>query len=153
MAFTEGEAEHIKAAAAAFVEQVRPPEHLRHKVDIVYRIHTQSVEIIEVRANMLKPGKIIEIQVAKTTYVRTQDCWKIFWRRANQTWNLYVPNAEVKSIEDFFAIVQADESFTAFGAKSAGRCTFSVISSAMRNPFKRRLRRDFSPKAARNDRW
>ncbi len=109
MAFTKEETKEIETAVSIFLEQVRPPEHIRHQVDIAYRIHGQSVEILEVRPYWQDASRKIEIPVAKTTYVRTQDCWRIFWHRANRKWYRYDPYAEVKSIEDFFAVIQADE--------------------------------------------
>ena len=109
MAFTEEETKEIETAVSAFIEQVRPPEHVRHQIDIAYRIQGQSVEIIEVRPYWQDASRKIETPIAKTTYVRTQDCWQIFWHRSNKTWNRYDPKAEVKSLEDFFVVVQADE--------------------------------------------
>ena len=109
MAFTKEETKEIETAVSTFLEQVRPPEHLRNQVDITYRIEGQSVEIIEVRPYWQDASRKIETPIAKATYVRTQDCWKIFWQRADMKWHSYDPDSEVDAIETFLALVRADE--------------------------------------------
>lgn len=109
MAFTAEETKEIETAVSTFLEQIRPPEHLRDKVDIIYRLEGQSVAIIEVRPYWQDASRKTETPIAKTTYVRTQDCWNIFWQRADMKWHTYDPDPEVASIEDFLAVVHADE--------------------------------------------
>jgi len=109
MSFTEAEAKHVESVTVAFIEQVRPPEKLRSKVDISYRLQEQSVDLFEVRPHWQDPSRRTETPIVKTTYVRKQGIWKIYWQRANLKWYLYEPKAGVKSLEEVFAIVKADE--------------------------------------------
>lgn len=53
--------------------------------------------------------------VAKATYVRTQECWKVFWLRADLKWHSYSPMPVVDSIEKFLALVEADNHACFFG--------------------------------------
>ena len=70
MAFTEIESARIEGAMSDFIEKRRPPESIRAKFDVSYRIEGQSVVIFELRPFWRDPSKIIEGPVAKATYVR-----------------------------------------------------------------------------------
>ena len=109
MAFSEIEAAKIKKLVRAFIESRRPAPHIRPKLDLGFRIMGQSVEIFEIRPVWRgKPGEKYEEPVAKATYVRTIDRWRIFWMRADLKWHGYAPAPEVKAVEDFLAVVDED---------------------------------------------
>ena len=82
MAFTNEEHAQYRKIVNAYVEKRRPPVHLRDQVDLSFRIQNQSIEIFELRPGFNDPQRMIEIPVAKTTWVRTQKVWHIFWQRA-----------------------------------------------------------------------
>lgn len=46
--------------------------------------------------------------VAKAMFVRTQNFWRIYWRRADLKWHIYDPLAEAPGISRFLAEVEAD---------------------------------------------
>ena len=93
-----------------YIERHRPPVHIRPELDIGYRISGQSVEIFEIRpAWRGKPGETMEQAVAKTTFVKTQGIWKIYWQRADLKWHRYEPDAEVPDLEAFIKVVERDE--------------------------------------------
>lgn len=99
----------MKRSVAAFIEQRRPPPHIRPKLDLDYRIKGQSVEIFEIRpAFQGAPGETMEHSVAKATYLRTQDVWRVFWQRADLKWHSYEPAPTVVSIDDFHFLVRQD---------------------------------------------
>lgn len=108
MAFSENELREHEAALDAFLEKRRPPEHVRDQVDVDYRIEGQSIVIFERRALWTEPGRTVEVPIAKTTYVRTQDTWKVYWQRRDRRWHGYEPQPEVDSLADFLAVVDAD---------------------------------------------
>lgn len=54
------------------------------------------------------PGRKIEMPVAKAMFVRTQNFWRIYWRRADLKWHIYDPLAEAPGISRFLAEVEAD---------------------------------------------
>lgn len=115
MAFSEFETKRCDKAMAAFLEKRRPPPRVRAELDLGYRIEGQSVEIFEIRPYWRDPAEIMEHAVAKATYVKTQQIWKIFWQRADLKWHGYEPHPKVKTIEKFLEIVDRDEHACFFG--------------------------------------
>jgi hypothetical protein len=109
MALSELETKTIEKALAAFLEKRRPPISIRSKLDLGYRISGQSVELFEIRPKWDNPEIILEHAFSKTTYVRTQKVWKIFWMRADLKWHKYDPAPEANSIEKFLDVVDQDE--------------------------------------------
>lgn len=92
-----------------FLEKRRPPEHIRHEVDLAYKIENQSVIIYSIRPHWQDKAKIVEEQIAKTTWVHTQKIWKVFWMRANLKWHDYEPQTQVNTIHEFLKIVLDDQ--------------------------------------------
>lgn len=109
MALTELERKRIDRLAAAFIEKRRPPKHIRDQLDLGYRISGQSLELFEIRPVWNDPSEKLEEQVAKATYVKKSNTWRIYWQRQDLRWHRYDPDPEVNSLEDFLAIVDADE--------------------------------------------
>lgn len=109
------ETKTIEKAIAAFMEKRRPAISIRSKLDLGYRISGQSLELFEIRPKWDKPEIVLEHAFAKTTYVRTQKVWKIFWMRADLKWHSYEPVPEVNSVEKFLAVVDRDEYSCFFG--------------------------------------
>jgi len=110
MAFTESELVPIREAMADFIARHRPPETMRHRLDLDWRIEGQSVVVFNVRAALLAPGRKIEEAVAKATYVRRAKEWKIYWQRADLKWHSYPPYPAAVLFEEFLAVVEEDES-------------------------------------------
>lgn len=109
MAFSEFEAARARKVVGAFVEARRPPAHVRPQLDIGYRIAGQSVEIFEIRPVWRgKPGETRERSVAKATYVRTVDQWRVFWMRSDLKWHGYAPVPAVDTVEAFVELVRED---------------------------------------------
>lgn len=93
----------------AFMERKRPPENIRHQLDLLYKIDGQSVVINEVRPRLHNPPETFEHGVAKATFIKAKNEWKIFWFRADLKWHSYKPNPTVKSLGDFVALVEEDK--------------------------------------------
>ncbi len=115
MASNDIERKRNEKAVIAFVEQHRPPAHIRPELDLGFRIYGQSVEIFEIRPKWRSPGEKIENPVAKATYVKTQKVWKVYWRRVDLKWHSYAPAPEVDSLEQFLELVGKDENACFFG--------------------------------------
>ena len=109
MALSEFETKKIEKAAEAFLADKRPPPHIRPELDIGYRITKQSVEVFEVRPDWQNKSETVEYPAAKTTYVKSQKVWKIYWMKRDFKWHRYDPDAEVKTIEEFFKVIADDE--------------------------------------------
>ncbi len=93
----------------SYLSEVRPPENIRPKLDIGYRIDNQSVIIFEIRPRWDKPSLIMNSDYAKATYVSKNNFWKIFWMRADLKWHSYPPEPFVKELRDFLNIVDEDK--------------------------------------------
>lgn len=90
-----------------FLDRRRPPAHIRHQVDISYKIENQSIIIFEIRPHWQKKEEI-ESPVAKTTLVKSQNIWKVYWMRSDLKWHGYEPKPFVETIEEFLAVVDED---------------------------------------------
>ena len=96
----------IIEAMENFLERKRPKEELRSKIDLSYVIEKQSVIIREVRPRWDRPEEIVEIPVAKATYVTSKKMWKVFWKQGDLKWHAYTPEPLVPNIQDFVAKIE-----------------------------------------------
>ena len=108
MAFSELEFARIEKIVGSYVERVRPPPHVWPELDIGFRISGQSVEIVEIRPRYGNKKEILQHPVAKATFVKTRNAWKVFWRRADLNWHPYPPKPQVKTIDAFILLVEQD---------------------------------------------
>jgi|SRR5690554_581519 len=115
MAFSEFEHKKIERATESLLKARRPPVAVRAELDLVVRVEGQSVQVLEVRPQFRDPSTVIEIPLAKATYVKKSQRWKIYWMRSDLKWHSYAPEPESRSIEGFFALVSADENGCFFG--------------------------------------
>jgi hypothetical protein len=115
MAFSELELKRYERDLTRFMERRRPPAHIRPELDLGYRFDGQSVEIFEIRPDWKDRTIKGETPVAKATYVRTKNHWRVFWMRRDLKWHGYEPNQEVRSLEEFLAVVDRDDHCCFFG--------------------------------------
>lgn len=115
MALSQFEIKRCERELDKFLSERRPPAHIRHEVDLCYRIVDQSVEIFEVRPHRKDASQKIEIPVAKATYVKTQKIWGVFWHKSDMKWHVYDPTPGVNLIEDFLTLVVEDKHGCFFG--------------------------------------
>lgn len=57
----------------------------------------------------------MEHPIAKATFVRTHEIWKVYWQRADLKWHAYPGAPCVGSIERFLAVVAEDQHACFFG--------------------------------------
>ena len=115
MALDEFTRHRIEKIVSTFIEKRRPPPHIRKELDLAFRLSGQSVEIFEVRPRWQYPEETIECPVAKATYVKTQDLWKIYWMRQDLKWHSYPLLPQVNTVEEFLEEVAADPSACFWG--------------------------------------
>lgn len=115
MTFHDLELKKIENALAVFLAKKRPPAHIRPELDYGYKLSGQSVELVEIRPQWDDKSKIHHYPFAKATFVKTQNLWKVYWRRADLKWHGYEPVPTVPSIEKFLAVVDADKYACFFG--------------------------------------
>jgi hypothetical protein len=72
-------------------------------------------EIFEVRSRFSAPGETYEASVARATYVRTRDRWRVFWKRSDLKWHRYDPQPEVRTFPEFLSLVDRDPYACFFG--------------------------------------
>ena len=109
MSFNDIETKKIQKAADNFLDIRRPPVQIRDKVDIGYKIEKNNIIVFEIRPQWDNPKNIIEIPIAKATYNKSKNIWKIFWQKSDLKWHVYDPDSQVNNIEDFFSIVDRDD--------------------------------------------
>lgn len=91
-----------------FIGRVRPPEDIRSQLDIGYKIDGQSIYIVEIRPQWDNPAIIREYAIAKTTFVKASNHWKVYWLRADLKWHSYGVKPVVKNLFDFVKLVEED---------------------------------------------
>lgn len=92
-----------------YIARNRPPEHIRKQLDIGYRIENQSIYLFELRPDWQIPEIIRHEDFAKTTFVKRQNTWKVYWLRGNLKWYTYDPKPQVKKLIDFLKLVDEDK--------------------------------------------
>jgi len=115
MTLSEFEQKKCEKIVREYVEKHRPPAHIRDEVDLSFRVKGQSVEIFEIRSMWNDPTEKVEEFVAKATYAKSRNIWKVFWQRADLKWHSYEPEPEVKTLEEFLDVVEKDEYSCFFG--------------------------------------
>lgn len=109
MAISEFEIKRCEKYVSEYIAKNRPPAHVRNEVDLCYRIEDQSILIYELRSLWNKPEQKIESMVAKTTYVKKDKLWKVFWQKSDMKWHSYEPVPTVKTLEEFLSTIEKDE--------------------------------------------
>ena len=69
----------------------------------------QSLLLFEIRPVWNDPSRFMECPVAKATWIKAREVWRVFWHRADGKWHGYQPCPEVKTVEEFLALVDRDE--------------------------------------------
>jgi len=106
--FSDFERKKAEIETDRFVQSKRPPENIRDQLDLGYRVENQSVYLFEIRPCWDKPQETMECPVAKATYSRAQEIWKIYWQRSDLKWHRYDPIPEVDQLCDFLELVDED---------------------------------------------
>lgn len=115
MAFSEFESARYLKLLLDFTEQYGPKPEVRHKLRWDQQVEGQSIVLYEVRPRFMKPGEFGRYGFAKATFVKKENYWKVYWRRASGKWERYPPYPTAESVEEFLAVVIADENGCFFG--------------------------------------
>ncbi len=114
MAFSDDERVQYSAQASAFCER-RVPVRVHDKLWMGFKIEGQSIVLLEFRPHWEQKFKIVQRPVAKTTFVRSADEWRIYWLRQDLKWHGYQPCPTAESFEEFLEEVTRDECCCFFG--------------------------------------
>lgn len=115
MALTAQQTSDIESAMADFMTKRRPPEEIRDRLDLGWRIEGQSVVIYSIRPSWRDESQKIEEPAAKATFVRTTNRWKIYWQRADLKWHSYPLLPEAVFFDEFLAEVNEDSACCFWG--------------------------------------
>ena len=107
MALSEFEERRIHKVVGSYLQTHRPPPHLRDELDIWVGVQDQSA-VIHLRRRLADGGHLDSF-LAKATWVKSRQLWKIYWLRASGRWQSYEPRPEVTSLEDFCRVIDDDE--------------------------------------------
>ncbi len=91
-----------------YIEQRRPPVEIRNKLDIGYSYKNNTLEIFEIRPRFDNEKIYENIPIAKAKFVKSQNCWKIYWMRASGKWDVYKPISNISSISDVLQEIEDD---------------------------------------------
>lgn len=114
MAFSEFERHLIEKEVGGFCSR-RVPDHLKDKVRLEYDIDNQNVIIYEVRPYWRDPKKHTRAPIAKLTYVKSRNIWKLYWKRASGKWERYEPKESDKVLSVLIQEIDKDPHGCFFG--------------------------------------
>jgi hypothetical protein len=103
----------VSKTVRIFLEQRRPPEPVREKLDYGFLFYRHTVELLEIRPKWRKPGKK-KFAFAKAVFVKARGAWRVYWRRASLKWRLYEPPT-ARSLSAFLKLVNEDKQGCFFG--------------------------------------
>ena len=109
MSFDELSSKRIEKEMKTFIEKHRPPVEIRNEFDIGFKMEKYSVIIFEIRPKWNNPDEKQEIPVAKATFTKTINLWKMFYMRSDLKWHKYDPLPEVKTVGEFLSEVDEDK--------------------------------------------
>lgn len=104
----ENEIEIIEVMEGYLINS-RPPQEVRNEVDLNYKIENQSIIVFEIRCVWDNPSKKMELNVAKVTFVKAENKWKIYCFKSDMKWHIYRPAEKVNSLKEFVKIIQEDK--------------------------------------------
>ena len=109
MAFTEFESRVNETAIAAFMARRRPPEHIRPRLDLAYEQKGQVFEFFSIYPGLGAKKTLIHNPVARIRFIRTQDIWQLYWKRADMKWHLYEPSHQHTTLASALQTVDEDK--------------------------------------------
>ena len=116
MAFSDLELRRIDKAVGSMCRRRSPPQ-FKDKLQIIYEIKGHSVLVYETRPPWDGPGEWTKLEVAKFTYVRSRNEWKLYWMRRDLKWHAYDPETGAKKngLEVLVRVVDTDRYGAFFG--------------------------------------
>jgi len=114
MALTDIELQRVKKRVGGLCSE-KTPAHLKGQLRFEYEIEKQSAIIYEVRPAWNDPSKFTRMPLAKLTYVKTENIWKLYWKRANDKWVLYEPKGIAKDLNELVKEIDKDSHGCFFG--------------------------------------
>ena len=114
MAFSEIELKRIDKLIGEYCRKLVPPEH-RNKLRYDIRIKGHNVFLFEDRPRWDNPDEWLALDFAKLRYIRSQNMWKLYWKRASGKWELCEPKGEAKNLKKLVDEIKQDRFGCFFG--------------------------------------
>lgn len=115
MSLTEIQLRSVQEMMDEHIRRVRPPEDIRHMLDMGWRLEKQSIFLFEIRPLWTDETKILHHDYAKATWVERAREWRIYWLRASGKWDRYDPLPSVGNLKRFLMEVEKDPYCCFFG--------------------------------------
>lgn len=116
MSFTETEiAEYTELLENRFWSRRRPPLEVRDQIREGQRFSGLAIELFFARPAYKRPDEFDEEPIAKLQYVRKDDVWRIYLKRADDKWHRYPPCPQVAGLDEALRIIDEDPSGSFFG--------------------------------------
>jgi hypothetical protein len=113
MAFSELDLARIDKVVGEFCRK-RVPPHMKSKIDFVYEVVGQTVVIYEKRPHWQEAGRVTRSHVAKFSYTRSSNIWRLYWMRGNGKLLLY-EGGESRDLAVLMRMVDEDRHGCFFG--------------------------------------
>jgi len=107
MALTDIELHKVKKIVGGLCSE-KTPEHLKDQLRFEYEIEKHSVIIYEVRPAWKNPSEFTRMPLAKLTYVKTENVWKLYWKRASGKWVIYEPKGSDRDLGNLVKEIDKD---------------------------------------------
>ena len=114
MAFSEIEIKRIDKLIGEYFRNRVPPEH-RDKLRYNIRIKGHNVFLFEHRPRWDNPDEWLALELAKLRYIRSQNIWRLYWKRASGKWEFYEPKGEAKNLKILVDAIKQDQFGCFFG--------------------------------------
>lgn len=114
MALTDIERLKVEKTVGSLCSE-KTPQHLKNQLRFEYKIEKQSVIMYEVRPAWKNPSEFTRMPLAKLTYVRSENLWKLYWQRASGKWVSYEPKESSADLEDLVGEIGKDAHGCFFG--------------------------------------
>jgi len=114
MAFNDIELKKIDQIIGKPFRNRVPKEH-QDKLRYEVQIKGHDIIISEVRPSWSKPDVWLPVDFAKLKYVRSQNIWKLYWKRASGKWELYGPKEKAKNLKTLANVIEQDQFGCFFG--------------------------------------
>lgn len=105
----------IEARIHSLIEEMRPPKHIRPKLDITYTFDKNVLELYEERPHYLDNEDKITTPVAKARYFIKSNEWRLYRMNGNLKWERYETKEAIQSIDEVFNIIKENPNGCFFG--------------------------------------
>ncbi|MFS4415296.1 DUF3024 domain-containing protein [Maribacter sp. 2307ULW6-5] len=99
-----------------YIESLRPEDpEIRKELDYGHSFDGKVAELFALRPVFDDPNTILQLPFAKVRYFKSKQLWRLYWKRARGTWEIYEPYPEATHLTPLLEVVQKDDHGCFFG--------------------------------------